>query len=333
MTTCRQKAARLNRKPVCIRPGQPTQSRSDAGDAADWGETVRGFYLRCGLGRGMAAIGAALLIAAGLGGGRARADETQPPAASPERIVIFGDSQAQGVAGGLERVLLHDPHYKILNRTHAGASLIHAPSEWLAPIQRFTAHETADVAIVMFGANDRIDMREGTGGRYLHFRTEAWQDAYVGRADEILDALKKAHLKVIWLGNPIARSAVYSTDMSYINGLLDQEVTKFGGTFFPLWSVIVDAKGQYAAYGPDRSGVTERLRGDDGIHFTSAGYEVIAEKLVTLLSSLPPQVAKVNAAADAGAAAKPPGPAAATSDGNAAAAEPPKPAAAKAPGG
>jgi hypothetical protein len=74
--------------------------------------------------------------------------------------------------------------------------------------------------------------------------------------------------------------------MNYINDIFDQEVAKFGGTFFPLWSVIVDDKGEFAAYGKDRNGVTERLRGDDGIHFTSAGYEVIADKLIPLLPQM-----------------------------------------------
>ena len=42
-------------------------------------------------------------------------------------------------------------------------------------------------------------------------------------------------------------------------------------------------QGQYAAYGKDRDGVTQRLRADDGIHFTAAGYELIAEKIVGLI--------------------------------------------------
>src|SRR5581483_7211823 len=114
--------------------------------------------------------------------------------------------------------------------------------------EHFVAHDKADVAIVMFGANDRLDMRDPKLG-YLHFQSDAWRDAYAAK----------------------------------VNGILEQEVAKYGGTFFPLWSVIVDDKGDFAAYGKDRNGVTERLRGDDGIHFTSAGYEVIADRLIPLL--------------------------------------------------
>jgi hypothetical protein len=213
----------------------------------------------------------------------ARADDAPPPApAEPLQVAIFGDSQAQGIAGGLQRVLLGDPRFHIINRTHPGASLTHAESEWYGPVDHFVGHDKADVAIVMFGANDRLDMRDPKLG-YLHFETDAWHDAYAAKVDRILAALQGAHLKIIWCGNPIARSATYSSDMSYINGIFETEVPKYGGTFFPLWSVITDDKGEFSAYGKSRNGTTERLRGDDGIHFTSAGYEIIADKLIPLL--------------------------------------------------
>ncbi len=214
----------------------------------------------------------------------ARAADAPPPV-EPLQVAIFGDSQAQGIAGGLQRVLLNDSRFHIINRTHPGASLTHAESEWFDPVDHFVGHDKADVAIVMFGANDRLDMRDPKLG-YLHFRSDAWHDAYAAKVDRILTALQGAHLKIIWCGNPIARSATYSSDMNYINGIFDQEVAKYGGTFFPLWSVIVDDKGEFSAYGKDRNGVTERLRGDDGIHFTSAGYEVIADKLIPLLPQM-----------------------------------------------
>jgi uncharacterized protein len=212
----------------------------------------------------------------------ARADDAPPPAEALQ-VAVFGDSQAQGIAGGLERVLIDNPAIHIINRTRPGASLTHAESEWFGPIDHFVGHEKADVAIVMFGANDRLDMRDPKLG-YLHFQSDAWHDAYAAKVDRILAALSGAHLRIIWCGNPIDRNPNYSSDMSYINGIFEAELQKYGGTYFPLWSVIADDKGEFAAYGKDRNGVTERLRGDDGIHFTSAGYEVIADKLIPLLS-------------------------------------------------
>ncbi len=218
-----------------------------------------------------------LLVAAWAGS--ARADD--PP--TVKTIVVFGDSQAQGIAGGLQRVLLDDPRYKIINRTHPGAALVHSDTEWLAPVVNFVATSKADVAVVMFGANDRLDMRDE--GAYVHFRTDTWRDTYAKRADKVLTALTGAGLKVIWCGNPIARSPTYSDDMKYINDIYAEEVAKFGGEFLPLWAVIVNGQGEFTAYGPDRNGNTERLRNDDGIHFTAAGYELIAERVISMLPS------------------------------------------------
>ena len=201
-----------------------------------------------------------------------------------QSIVVFGDSQAQGLAGGLSRVLLEDSRFRALNRTHPGAALVHGESEWLAPVQRFVAREKADIAVVMFGANDRLDLRDDRGA-YLRFRTDAWRDAYAARIGKILSALTDAGLKVIWCGNPIARSPTYSADMGYINTIYEEETRRFGAQFVSLWNAVADGDGRYAAYGKDRGGVTQRMRADDGIHFTAAGYEVIAEKIIGMLAT------------------------------------------------
>jgi hypothetical protein len=210
-------------------------------------------------------------------------------------IVVFGDSQAAGLARGLQRVLAEDPRFRVLNRTHAGASLIHDENEWLGPVAQFAEREKADIAIVMFGANDRLDMREGR--KTLRFRSETWRAEYTARIDRILDRLAAARLRVLWLGNPIARSERYSEDMSYINEVYAEAITRYGFQFIPLWTVVADEGGNYTAYGKDRSGVTQRLRGVDGIHFTSAGYELIADKIVGQLAA-PPAKADAPSRAD-----------------------------------
>jgi hypothetical protein len=201
-------------------------------------------------------------------------------------IVVFGDSQGAGLARGLQRILIEDARYRVLNRTHAGAALVHAESEWLGPIQAFAAHEKADVAVAMFGANDRLDFKDASGVN-LHFHTDEWREAYAARIDQLLSAMTGADVKVIWCGNPIARSGTYSADMSYINDIYAAEAAKFGAQFVPLWKAVADSDGHYAAFGKDRDGITQRMRADDGIHFTAPGYELIAEKILELIP-LPP---------------------------------------------
>jgi hypothetical protein len=73
--------------------------------------------------------------------------------------------------------------------------------------------------------------------------------------------------------------------MEYINKIYEAEAARFEVQFLPLWSTVADDQGGYTAYGKDRDGVTERLRADDGIHFTAAGYELIAQKIIGTLGS------------------------------------------------
>ena len=209
----------------------------------------------------------------------AAADDDEPP--PPLRIVVFGDSQAAGLARGLQRVLVEDSRYRVLDRTHSGAALVHPEREWLDPVARFTAREAADIAVVMLGANDRLDMRDERGV-YLHFGDDDWRQAYAARIDKILTLLTAAKLKVVWCGNPIARSATYTEDMAYINDIYAAEAARFGAQFVSLWTALADEQGHYEAYGKDRAGVTRRLRADDGIHFTAVGYDLIADKIISL---------------------------------------------------
>jgi len=248
------------------------------GSVVEWG-AVRGQGWFCGAVRLVMVV----LAAAGASAVRAAPDDPGPGPAAPATIVVFGDSQAQGLAIGLQRVVVDDLRFRVLNRTHPGAALVHGEGEWLAPIERFVQRERADIAVVMFGANDRLDMRDERGA-YVHFRSEDWKGLYAARADRILGLIAGAGLKVIWCGNPIARSPTYSADMSYINDVYAAETARFGAQFVPLWTMVADDQGRFIAYGKDRDGTTQRLRTDDGIHFTAAGYELIAEKLLGLLT-------------------------------------------------
>jgi len=242
---------------------------------------VRGFGRICDA-AGVIARSSVLLFSIVLLSGNSFAEEV----ANRTTVVIFGDSQAAGLARGLQRILIEDPRYRVLNRTHAGAALVHADSEWLGPIQKFVASEKADIAVAMFGANDRLDLKDPPGTN-LHFRTDEWREAYAARIDQLLKAMTGAGLKVIWCGNPIARSGTYSADMGYINDIYAAEAAKFGAQFLPLWNAVADGEGHYAAFGKDRDGVTQRMRADDGIHFTAPGYELIAEKILEMIPPPP----------------------------------------------
>jgi len=140
----------------------------------------------CGAGRPI--VRAAVLVlffvlSCGSGAPRSRT-------AAPYRRVR--DSQAQGLAGGLARVLIEDPRYRVLNRTHPGAALVHGENEWLQPVQRFTG---ARRPISRSSCSRQRPARPARSGASVRFRTDEWRAAYAARANKILTLLTTAGLR------------------------------------------------------------------------------------------------------------------------------------------
>jgi hypothetical protein len=139
-------------------------------------------------------------------------------------------------------------------------------------------------AVLMFGGNDRLPIRLADGTS-LPFRIPAWEDAYRDRVNDMLHALLDRKLQVIWVGDPICRDPRYSGDMAYLNGIYRDILDGSGATLVDIWTLVSDGQGNYAAYGRTRDGATERLRLDDGIHFTPSGYDIVAARVAQYIAA------------------------------------------------
>jgi|HubBroStandDraft_1064217.scaffolds.fasta_scaffold00564_8 hypothetical protein len=229
------------------------------------------------------------------------------PSAGPVRtIVVFGDSQAQGVAGALQRMFVRDRSTHVIDKTVPGTALSQRLQfDWVGTIERWLAGDHADVAIVMFGGNDRQAVRVEAGGRAITYKSEAWTAMYRQRLTGVLDLLAAAKVPVVWLGQPVARETDYAADMAYLNGIFTEIVPASGADFVPLWTIIADETGNYAAYGKGLDGETKRLRQDDGVHFTPAGYDIIAVTVRAQIDALLAKSAGGDAVVPAAAPAAP----------------------------
>jgi hypothetical protein len=234
-------------------------------------------------------LAAALVVCLMILAGRAEAGaaEPSPPPPPVRSMVVFGDSQAQGVAAGLRRLYARDRLYHIIDKTVPGTALSQKLQfDWVGTIEQWLGEDHADIAVVMFGGNDRLAARPEAGAKAIAYRTEAWKQLYTQRLNGVLGLLAAAKMPVVWLGQPVAREADYSTDMAWLNGLFEATVPASGADFLPLWTVIADETGNYAAYGKGLDGETKRMRLDDGIHFTPAGYDIIAVKVKDRIDAL-----------------------------------------------
>jgi hypothetical protein len=203
-----------------------------------------------------------------------RAVADVPP--STRRILVVGDSQAQGLAAGLHRGARHGNWGRILDDAKPGTGLVSlAAYDWPASLPALLKTTQPDLAMLMFGANDGMPLRLETGKAVL-FGNDAWKAAYRARATAIAQAVRQSGAKLVWVGNPIARDAEYSRNMQLINAIFADVTRAQGGSFVDIWLTVSDGAGNFAGYGANLAGVTERLRLDDGIHFTPAGYDILA---------------------------------------------------------
>jgi hypothetical protein len=201
-------------------------------------------------------------------------------------IMVIGDSQAQGLATGLHHAARGLAWAHVLNDAKAGTGLI-APAtfDWPAYVPTLIKSVHPDVAVMMFGGNDRLPLQTGDGAT-VPFRTATWKDIYKLRVTAMVHALRAAGVQVIWVSNPIARDSNYSADMQYINAIFAEAAAAEGANYVDIWLAVSDGAGHYAGYGKTLSGSTARLRLDDGIHFTPAGYDLLGVRVMQSIGDL-----------------------------------------------
>jgi hypothetical protein len=220
-----------------------------------------------------------LLFAVGFA---AMSSRTANAAEAMTRVLVVGDSQAQGLAGGLQRQLRRDPSWRVVDRSRIATGLC-SPSrfDWPAAAPGIGEGERGSIAVVMFGANDRPPVR-------IHGHVDARLEAsfctsYGGHVRVIADALMKYCAAVVWVGHPIVRDPLYADDMALLNRLYAEQSMAAGADWFPSWPLFVDTDGNFAPYGKGTDGETTRLRADDGVHLTGAGYDVLARALLPVI--------------------------------------------------
>lgn len=194
------------------------------------------------------------------------------------RVLVLGDSQAQGLAGGVQRLLRHDRRFRVLDRSKIASGLIARAYDWPAAVRTLAGSEHADVAVVMFGANDRPPVR--INGSIDPALSSEFEQSYGARVRDIVQSLREANVPVIWVGHPNARDPKFSDDMALLNRIFAEAAAAAGADYVPAWDLFAGAGGTYDAYGKGVDGETTRLRADDGVHLTAAGYDLLAQHLL-----------------------------------------------------
>ena len=191
------------------------------------------------------------------------------------RVLVLGDSLADGMWSGLYRAFQEDAYMEVINKSKPSSGFVRIDrDDWNATLDDLLKDDAYQIAVVMFGANDNQAIKADK--EYVKPGTEEWDNIYGQRVEAFIKKLRGKKLAVYWVGLPIMRSPDDSDEAEDLNDIYREKSFINGARFIDTWTGFTDESGRYSAVGPDMSGQVRRLRADDGVHFTSRGYLKLA---------------------------------------------------------
>jgi hypothetical protein len=204
--------------------------------------------------------------------------EKAAPAPQPnarQRIVLIGDSLAEGMGPSLAEALSDMPGIALERHAKAETGLVRSDFyDWNRALADILAQGPASAVIVLIGLNDRQAI-SSPQGRFPP-GTEGWRNAYAKRVDALLDQAKAKGARVYWVGLPPVQGRALSADVADLNEIFRARAEHAGARFVDVWNAFADQEGGYVPSGPDLTGTVRRLRAGDGVHFTRAGNQKLA---------------------------------------------------------
>jgi hypothetical protein len=156
---------------------------------------------------------------------------------------------------------------------------------WPAHLQDVVGKdEPPDAAVVLFGANDGQNLERD--GDVLDFGSPGWLDEYHLRVGATMDVLYAQFRTVYWVGMPICRDGDYTQRMQVEDQVYQEEAAKRPWVhFIDTFPLFADSDGGYADYLPSADGTLVLMRQGDGIHWSRAGGDRVADAVLAALKA------------------------------------------------
>lgn len=207
---------------------------------------------------------------------------------SGDKIFFVGDSLMQGVAPRVRQILYKRDNIDGVDLSKQSTGLAYPNFyNWPKVVAETLQQDDGIKAVVVYlGPNDPWDFPIPGRKKYLKFKSPEWERAYRGRIRNILLSAQQYNLPVIWLGAPCMRKDKLHKDMVYLNTLYQSEVTRFNGHYIPTSGILGCSDAGYEAYAQTEKG-NQKVRTNDGIHFTVTGQRLLADRIIAELVILP----------------------------------------------
>ena len=201
-----------------------------------------------------------------------------PPRNDTYNMYVLGDSLGSGLWQGLHQNFRGAvaPAIKVIKKAKANTGIVRSDRfNWMENIEKMATGGGFQIAVLMFGANDRQTIRAKS--KRHHFRTPEWEQIYRERIDRMIRALKRKKIAVYWVGLPNVRVPSLREEFAHFNAIFKEKADEHGIHFIETWDVTNDENGEWQSSGKTVQGRKAVLRAKDGTHFTSSGYRRLAQ--------------------------------------------------------
>ena len=202
-------------------------------------------------------------------------------AAHPLRVWVAGDSLAQVPGDALERIGGAVDVVGVESRLSTGLARTDLYN-WFTRIQQAPRQLHPNVVVFSFGADDAHDYM---GGAHVGpFGSPSWVAEYHRRVDGVTRELNAAGIYVVWLGLPIPDGPGFKKSFPVVNRILEGVARAHAkqATYVDTWHLLDDFHGRYTAYLRVHGKLTQ-IRLSDGVHYTQAGGDLVAARVVAQL--------------------------------------------------
>jgi hypothetical protein len=209
---------------------------------------------------------------------------------APATVAFVGDSMADGLWGAFFRLTGNQkcsPDELSLIRDAKNGTGLARPDhfDWSTELDDIVTKSAPTVMFASLGLNDAQDMILPDKTKY-RLGSPEWMAQYTKNVDAFYEHAAAGGAAVMIVGLPNLRDKDADQHALLVNTIFEMEASsdrKVSVTYVPPWT-LTNPDGSFASFGPNLSGQTVQLRAPDGIHFTQAGYDVLAKFLEPSLS-------------------------------------------------
>ncbi|PVB62514.1 DUF459 domain-containing protein [Labrenzia sp. 011] len=190
-------------------------------------------------------------------------------------ILVVGDRMARGVADGLKYTLADKPQIRVeaVTEDKAGLAGDNAP-DWAARVLSRIRGADVKAVVVMIGREDIG--KPFPGEPPVEFMTAEWLDTYRRKVDALVRVVRQERKPLVWAGLPPTNQELLNGDFTQLNSIFQSAAEDRRVRYVDIWDIFLASDGSYSSYGPDVDGKNARLRANNRIDFTWAGYRKVA---------------------------------------------------------